>query len=81
MQLDFLYKELKENYSSVFKTLCNATSVLEASNAVLLKYERPANQSEEVQKKRAAYGQEIFDKYASNKITSSTNKEETICRI
>ena len=77
MQLDFLYKELKENYSSVFKTLCNATSVLEASNAVLLKYERPANQSEEVQKKRAAYGQEIFDKYASNKITSSTNKEET----
>lgn len=77
MQLDFLYKELKENYSSVFKTLCNATSVLEASNAVLLKYERPANQSAEVQKKRAAYGQEIFDKYASNKITSSTNKEET----
>lgn len=77
MQLDFLYKELKENYSSVFKTLCNATSVLEASNAVLLKYERPANQSLEVQKKRAAYGQEIFDKYASNKITSSTNKEET----
>ena len=77
MQLDFLYKELKENYSSVFKTLCNATSVLEASNAVLLKYERPANQSVEVQKKRAAYGQEIFDKYASNKITSSTNKEET----
>lgn len=76
MQLDFLYKELKENYSSVFKTLCNATSVLEASNAVLLKYERPANQSKEVQQKRAAYGQKIYDKYASNKIINSNNEEE-----
>ncbi len=77
MQLDFLYKELKENYTSVHKTLCNATSVLEASNAVLLKFERPADQSEAVQKKRASYGQEYFDTYGTNKIVNSTNKEET----
>lgn len=45
MQLDFLFKELKEGYSTVLNTLKTATSVLEASNAVLLQFERPADQS------------------------------------
>lgn len=64
MQLDFLYKELGESYSSVLKTLKNATSVKEASNAVLLKFERPADQSVSAQNKRASYGQTYYDKYA-----------------
>lgn len=63
MQLEFLMKELKESYKSVYTTLCNATSVLEASNAVLLKFERPADQSESVQNKRASFGQKYYDKY------------------
>lgn len=40
-----------------------AASVLAASNAVLLEYEKPADQSGAVQKKRAAYGQTYYDKY------------------
>lgn len=64
MQLDFLWKELSENYKSVLTTLKTATSVLEASNAVLLKFERPANQGEAVQAKRASYGQTYYEKYA-----------------
>lgn len=52
MQLDFMWKEL-QGYSSVMKTLKSAKSILEASNAVLIGYERPANQSEAVQKQRA----------------------------
>ena len=74
MQLDFIYKELTENYKSLVTTLKTATSVLEASNAVLLKYERPADQSETVQKRRASYGQSYYDKYA-NKTTTSTSTE------
>ena len=62
--LEFLYKELSESYPSVLNTLKNATSVLEASNAVLLNYERPADQSVAVQNKRASYGQKYYDKYA-----------------
>ena len=62
MQLEFLMKELSESYGSVLNTLKNATTVLEASNAVLLKYERPANQNSSVQSKRASYGQTYFDK-------------------
>ena len=49
-QLEFLMKELTTNYTtSVLAVLKSATSVLEASNAVLLKFERPADQSEKVQ--------------------------------
>lgn len=66
MQIDFLYKELSEKYSSVLSTLKNATSVLEASSAVLLKYERPADCGLRVQQKRAEYGQEYYDKYHKN---------------
>lgn len=66
MQLDFLYKELSEGYkNSVLKVLCEAKSVLEASNSVLLKFERPADQSETVQNKRASYGQKYYDQYAA----------------
>ena len=63
MQLEFLWKEL-QGYKSVMETLNKATSILEASNAVLKGYERPANQGESVQKKREAYGQDYYDKYA-----------------
>ena len=66
MQLDFLYKELSENYKSVLNTLKTAKSVKEASNEVLLKFERPADQSVSVQNKRASYGQKYYDKYAKN---------------
>ena len=68
MQLEFLYKELSESYPSVLNTLKNATSVLEASNAVLLNYERPADQSVSVQNERASYGQKYYDKYAKQEV-------------
>ena len=71
-QLDFLYKELSENYNSILQTLKNATSVLQASNEVLLKFERPANQSLAVQTKRAEYGQTYYDKYATTSTTNSS---------
>lgn len=64
MQLDFLWKELSESYPSVLAVLKTALSVFEASNAVLLNYERPANQSVGVQKKRAEYGQRYYDQFA-----------------
>lgn len=74
MQLCFLIKELKELYTnSVYNVLKKATSVLEASNAVLLNFERPANMSASVQATRARYGQIYYDRYASG---ASSNKSE-----
>ena len=64
-QMEFLAHQLSTSYSSVWATLKNAKSILEASNAVLLKFERPADQSEAVQNKRAEYGKVYYDKYAT----------------
>ena len=64
MQLNFLWKEL-QSYSSVLAVLQSAQSVREASDAVLLKYEKPADQSETAQERRAGYGQTFYDRYAS----------------
>lgn len=73
MQLDFLLKELSESYGSVLSTLKTATSVTQASNAVLLNFERPADQSVSVQNKRASYGQNYFNKYAKQNTTEGGN--------
>uniref|UniRef100_A0AAU8AZQ7 Cell wall hydrolase autolysin n=1 Tax=Dulem virus 37 TaxID=3145755 RepID=A0AAU8AZQ7_9CAUD len=87
MQLAFLIKELTESYSGVLTTLKNATSVLAASNAVLTKYENPADQSESVQTKRVGYGQTYYDKYArtssnsSSSSSTSDNSGETIYTV
>lgn len=69
MQLEFMWKEL-QGYASVMKTLENAKSVKEASNAILLRYERPADQSAAVQNKRAGFGQKYYDKYADQSALS-----------
>jgi hypothetical protein len=64
-QMEFLAHQLSNSYKSVWTTLQTAKTVLEASNAVLLKFERPADQSETAQNKRAAAGQKYYDAYAS----------------
>ena len=71
MQLAFLWQEL-QGYKSVMKVLKAATSVRAASDSVLTGYEKPADQSEEVQKKRAEYGQKYYDKYAARQQTAET---------
>ena len=66
MQLDFLALELRTNYSGVLDALRSAKSVRAASDAMLLHYERPKDQSEKVSVKRAGFGQRYYDTYAAN---------------
>lgn len=82
-QLDFLYQELTTSYPSLVQTLKTTTSVTTASTAVLLQFERPADQGAAVQQKRAKYGQEYYNQFAnvSNRVEggnrmkySDTNK-------
>ena len=76
MQLEFLWRELS-SYKSVMRSLLAATSVQEASDLILTKYEMPANQSDSVKAKRAAYGQKYYDKFAASpgKETPGEKKE------
>ena len=64
-QLAFLVHELESSFSAVLSTLKTAKTIEAASNAVLLKFERPANQGEAVKLKRVQYGQVYYDKFAA----------------
>lgn len=76
-QLDFLYQELTTSYSTVWKTLITTTSVLEASTAVLLNFERPASvlkegtAKQETIAKRAGFAQTYYNKYAKQEVNSA----------
>lgn len=63
MQLEFLLKELS-SYGLLGK-LKTVSTVLEASNVILLEFEKPASMNTAAtQTKRAEYGQKYFDKYS-----------------
>lgn len=64
LQLDWLWHELTTSYKSVLSVLQTATSVRQASDVVLTRFEIPADQSESVKQRRASYGQTFYDKYA-----------------
>lgn len=75
MQLEFLVQELKISYkNSVYNILVNATTVQQASDVVLMNFERPANAVAQ-KSKRAAMGQVYYDKYAKGveNTTMTTN--------
>ncbi len=56
-QLRFLMKELSESFKGILGVLLTTTSVREASDAVLLQFECPAEMNEPaVQQKRAEHG-------------------------
>lgn len=61
MQLAYLWKELQESID--IATLNASQSVREASDYILHEFERPADQSEEVEIRRAGYGMEFYNKY------------------
>ena len=66
MQLNFLKKEITASYGTVLKALKDAKSVKEASDVVLIVYEKPAKQDDSVKSSRASMGQKFFDKYAGS---------------
>ena len=75
-QLDVLWAELQAS-TAVLRGLQSAQSVREAADIVLTKSERPADQSEAVRLKRAAYGQTYYDMYEGG-ITVATAIERRL---
>lgn len=57
----YLLYELKNDYSDVYNTLKEATSIRVASDKVLHDFESPADQSEEVEVLRAQMGTNIYE--------------------
>ena len=65
-QLAFLNHELNTGYKPVLDVLKSASDVKTASDAVLHKFEQPADQSPSVENARASLGQGYYDKFANS---------------
>lgn len=65
MQLEYTWSLWNSNYQSMVNILRSAGSVKEASNAVMLRFEQPYDQSEAAQNKRASIGEKFYAKFAS----------------
>ena len=63
-QAGYLLQELQSLFPAVLRLLRATDSVREASDCVLLQFERPANQSADNCARRAALGQGFYDKFA-----------------
>jgi len=74
VQLKWLWDELNQ-YSAVLKVLQSAASVREASDKVMISYEKPANQSEAARFQREQYGLRYYEEYAGRP-ASPPKKEE-----
>lgn len=78
MQLDFLWKELNESFPSVLNILFHASSVREASNSVLIDFERPAKWMEEkTQNDRCEFGQRYYDQFAAKQTQDMSAEDFT----
>lgn len=80
MQLGFLWQEL-QGYKGVMQALKTATSVRAASDAIMLQYERPADQSEAARKRRAGYGQEYYDIYAGKGKQEAAEPTKSVAEV
>lgn len=65
MQAEFLISELESKFTAVQHILKNAKTVREASDAVLLRFECPADTGESVRQRRAAFGDSYYQKFAN----------------
>lgn len=65
-QIVFLREELQSSFRATLEKLLAAKSVREASDAFMLGFEKPKNQSEENQARRAELGQKYFDQFADH---------------
>lgn len=77
IQLNYMWKELKDSYKPVYESIINATNIKEPSDIIMTKYEKPANTSEAMKQKRADYGQKFYNMFVSSELKSNTVKKES----
>jgi hypothetical protein len=64
MQLEYMVKEMRESYKSVWAAVTDAKDLRTVSDLVMLRYEKPANTSETAKQKRAAYGLKFLREFS-----------------
>ncbi len=90
LQVDVMISQIKSE--GVFDKLNAALSIKEASNIFMLKYERPGDQSEAQQNKRANYAEQFYEIYKGTSGTPLATEQrgyytltqdefESICKV
>lgn len=79
-QIGFLLKELPA-YKTVWETLKTAKSVREASDIVMLKYEKPANVTDTMKERREKFGLGYYDKFSAKPDPSDSPAPEPEIRV
>lgn len=80
-QLEFLVKELKESFPSLFTLLKNATSITSATSQFMVKYEMPADQSASAQQIRINSAQLIYNQYVNTTTDINTEAESVLDQL
>lgn len=78
MQLTYLMQELTASYRGVYGALCATQSVKTASDAVLTKFECPADCGAAIKARRASYAQRYYDKYKDMEVTGMGERQRVI---
>ena len=78
-QLSFMLDELRAY--KLLDTLKTAKSVKEASDLILTRYEKPADQSENAKKRRAEMGQTIYNNNVDMTASEQQSKSISACVI
>jgi len=65
IQLEYLVDEMSNKYKTAWSAVVWANNVRDASDAVMLRYEKPANTSEKAKQRRANYAQKFYTLYAN----------------
>ena len=73
LQVDFMMKEMKESYKNTWKVCTTTDSYVEAVKVCVTEYEKPAKQSEQIEK-RSKYAKVFYDKYED----APTEEEEPV---
>ena len=77
-QLEYLVRELKGSYRTIWQLLTTTTDIAAASDRVLTGYECPADTSAAVKKTRQGYAREFYEAYAKGGQTGMTAAQKVI---
>lgn len=67
LQLEYLVSEMSKSYKTAWTAVTQATNIREASDVVMLRYEKPATTTEAAKQKRADYGKKFYDMFVGEK--------------
>lgn len=80
LQVDFIAKEIK-GYGQALTGLYTDIPIRELSDLVLTVYEKPADQSEAMKKKRYGYAMEAYDIIKGKKVITGEAEDERLAQV